>query len=346
MNQAGPQAAAARLLDSAGLTAGAGLRRLAGGGNNQVFELGGRDGRYLMKLYFQHPGDPRDRLASEYQFLRYAWAAGLRRLPRPVAQDPEGRAALYQFLEGRRPLAGEVDRQAVAQALEFFLALNRNRHDARAQALPPASEACFSLRDHLACVERRLMRLKALEPGEPLRAQARELATGPLVQAWGRTRAAVLAGAARLGWSMDEPLAQEERRLSPSDFGFHNALMAPDGRLSFIDFEYAGWDDPVKAVCDFFSAPDPAAPRRHFAWFAAGALAGLPRPDWHQERARLVWPVHWLKWCCLILGEFLCMENRRRGFAGLGPASDPARLAGQLVKARAALAALPQATME
>src|SRR6185503_11886129 len=42
-------------------------------------------------------------------------------------------------------------------------------------------------------------------------------------------------------------------RLSPSDFGYHNAVLADDETVRFFDFEYAGWDDPAKLVCDFFN---------------------------------------------------------------------------------------------
>src|SRR5947209_3697626 len=54
---------------------------------------------------------------------------------------------------------------------------------------------------------------------------------------------------------MDRTLAQSERCISPSDFGFHNTIRSEDGRLRFFDFEYAGWDDPAKTVCDFFCQP-------------------------------------------------------------------------------------------
>src|SRR5258708_29751946 len=38
-------------------------------------------------------------------------------------------------------------------------------------------------------------------------------------------------------------------------FGFHNALLRPSQELCFLDFEYAGHDDPAKMVGDFFSQP-------------------------------------------------------------------------------------------
>src|SRR6266480_4587472 len=50
-------------------------------------------------------------------------------------------------------------------------------------------------------------------------------------------------------------LPQASRILSPSDFGFHNAIRRPDGTLAFVDFEYFGWDDPAKTIVDFLLHP-------------------------------------------------------------------------------------------
>ena len=64
---------------------------------------------------------------------------------------------------------------------------------------------------------------------------------------------------AQLGLPSERPLDQQDRCLSPSDFGFHNAL-AQGETVRFIDFEYAGWDDPAKTVCDFFHHPGVPVP--------------------------------------------------------------------------------------
>ena len=50
-------------------------------------------------------------------------------------------------------------------------------------------------------------------------------------------------------------IPRQDRVLSPSDFGFHNALERPDSQLTFVDFEYFGWDDPAKMLSDFLLHP-------------------------------------------------------------------------------------------
>ena len=55
-------------------------------------------------------------------------------------------------------------------------------------------------------------------------------------------------------------LKSDEKIISPSDFGLHNAKLNRDHRLTFFDFEYAGWDDPAKTIADFFAQPRFPAP--------------------------------------------------------------------------------------
>ena len=47
-----------------------------------------------------------------------------------------------------------------------------------------------------------------------------------------------------------------------------NALLAAsDKKLRFLDFEYAGWDDPAKLIGDFFCQPAIPAPHSEFERF-------------------------------------------------------------------------------
>src|SRR5262249_2973278 len=151
---------------------------------------------------------------------------------------------------GRKLLPPEVDRGAVGQALAFLTEVNRRRHLPAAQALPVASEAYFTLAGHFECVERRLRVLGEINPSAEVDCEAAPLAQDQLAPAWRAVCGRVQGRALGIGPEAELPPA--DRRLSPSDFGFHNALRTESGRLRFLDFEYAGWDDLAKTVADFF----------------------------------------------------------------------------------------------
>jgi len=305
----------AALLAEAGLPPEFQIKNLPGGGNNRVYRLDRAGLSLLLKAYFHHSDDPRDRLAAEFSFSRFAWDRGLRCLPQPLARDDRNRLGLYEFIHGRALETSDVGRGAVDQAVAFFIGLNRHKLDPAAQHLPNASEACFTLAEHLACVQRRMSRLVQLEGASPLDCKAAAWIREKLHPTWQRVQDRVLRQAAACELAIDTPISDKDRCLSPSDFGFHNAILADDGRLRFLDFEYAGWDDPAKTVCDFLCQPKLPVPEEHAARFTQAVVSGLSGVAMHQQRISLLLSVYRLKWCCIMMNEFLTVASQRRNFA-------------------------------
>jgi hypothetical protein len=328
-------AAAARLARSAGRGPPRTLVQLEGGKNNRVFRVEFDEGPPLvLKSYFSDPRDPRDRLAAEWAFISYAWGRGVRALPEPIAGEPHSRTALYGFVPGRKLGAGEIGASEVDTAADFVLAVNAAPRNAA--ALAPGSEACFSLDQHLATVERRVRRLATLDPRAPHRAEAERLVAGGLVPTWRRLEAAIADRAQRRGIDRTTPIGNDACCLSPSDFGFHNALRRNDGRLIFLDFEYAGRDDPAKLVCDFFCQPEIPVATAYFERFLARIGDGLDLRAEDRLRCRLLLDAYRIKWTCIILNDFLPVGAARRTFADQGAWST--RCAAQIEKAQAKLA--------
>ena len=291
------------------------LLPLKGGANNRVFKIKSDGSALMLKLYFQHPEDPRDRLGAEYAFTWFAWKLGIHTVPQPIARDEHGRMALYEFIEGRSFEHGQVGETEVRAALVFLQKINNHNDSAPTGQLPEASDACFSISDHLGSVQRRIDLLKSLTPAGEHGEEAIEFVREYLLPEWDVQMERLRQAIAVEGFDPDQPVRRNERVLSPSDFGFHNAIREKDGGIRFIDFEYAGWDDPVKVVCDFFSQPEIPAPMEFLALFAEGFFEGLPRRDYHQRRLEMLLQLYRLKWCCIILNEYLPLAAERRSFS-------------------------------
>jgi hypothetical protein len=310
-------ALAGRLTESVGRGRARALSRLDGGKNNQVYRVETEAGDpVVLKHYFSDPRDPRDRLAAEWGFLRHTWACGVRAVPEPLANDAAARAGLYGFVPGRKLRASEVKQEHIDAAIDFVLAVNAAPRTP--EALAPASEACFSLADHIATVERRLARLSALDPDAPHAKQAQHLVTQTLNPAWNAVKARLISEAQAAGLDMGHTLRPDECCLSPSDFGFHNALMDGNGRVSFLDFEYAGRDDPAKLVSDFFCQPQIPAPPSYHHGFLMRLAEGLELDDAGRARCGILLDAYRIKWSCILLNDFLPLGAARRSFADAG----------------------------
>src|SRR5262249_16316308 len=116
---------------------------------------------------------------------------------------------------------------------------------------------------------------------------------------------AALVHAAQHGLARDSVLLTAERCLSPSDFGYHNVLLEPGGAIRFIDFEYAGWDDPAKLVCDFFHQVQVPVSRSHYNDVVDAVARTFGNEDRLRRRIECLMPVYAVKWCCIVLNEFL-----------------------------------------
>lgn len=322
-----------RLLAHIGQTGSFELTAVTGGGNNRVYRIDGELGPFALKQYFRHPADPRDRLHAEYSFLRYAWNCGIRNIPEPFAVDRDTGLGLYQWLEGRKAMPEDIDDRAIDRALELYRELNQSGDFALAWQLPIASEACFSIAQHIHCVDRRLGNLQAIESLTPWHRETLKWVKSELHSAWERIKQAALVQLETAGIAVEHELPVENRCISPSDFGFHNALIDASEKLFFIDFEYAGWDDPAKFVCDFFCQVAVPVPRRYFDRCVESVITSSKNAAREAARIRLLLPIYRMKWCCILLNEFLPAGSARRTFAG-GEADYERRYRMQLEKAQ------------
>lgn len=288
---------------------------IEGGRNNRVFRVDGAGKPLLLKSYFSSEADRRDRFTAEHGFYDFLESCGSEQTPKQVAWDSSRRLGLFSFIEGTKLDAGEIDESAVDTALSFFSAINRSRESVAAKSLGAASEACFSVEGHLSLVNARVERIRAIAPNSAYSASAFSFVRDRLVPAWASVRESARGECERAGISPALELSVEQRCISPSDFGFHNAIRRDDGRLIFFDFEYAGWDDPAKLASDFFCQQQKPVPLRFRERVVEGIAPALADSSGLAARAALLLPVYQVKWCCIILNDFLTADSARRSFA-------------------------------
>ncbi len=292
------------------------------GGNNRLSRVEAVDGRrFALKSYPATAGDDRDRLGVEFAALTFLKRHGVAEVPTALARDDRTGEALYEWIEGEpvtAPTAADID-----AALCFAGRLHRLRRSAGAEALGWASEACTGGARLVHQTETRLRRLGEVATRHRGLGEVLDRAGGDL---------ATYRGAA-LGFG---DLADEARTLSPADFGFHNALRRPDGGLVFLDFEYFGWDDPVKLAAEFDLHPGMSLPPELSARWRDGIGAVYDDVPGFDRRLAAFRPLFALRWALIVLNEFLPERWARRQAAGATDAE--AARARQLDKARTLLA--------
>ena len=303
-----------------------------GGGNNRLFCITtSRGTRYALKQYARSLNDPRDRLAVEFGALDFLNRCGLREIPLALAADTKNGFALYEWIDGdpiATPQADDID-----AALRFLGRLQDQRRAPTSSSLALASEACLSGTDIVTQVDRRIDRLAKVAESEP---ELRSFLNDHLMPLWTSLTDWSSCRYREVGLDFATPVAVERRALSPSDFGFHNAIRRPDGRIAFVDFEYFGWDDPVKLVADFLHHPGMTLSPDLQTRFRDGAMTLFDNDKTFATRLGLLYPLFGLRWCTILLNEFLPERWQSRVFAHTS-LDRAAAIRTQLDKARARL---------
>lgn len=281
---------------------------LSHGANNRIYRIDFlRRAPIALKEY---KNDQRDRLTREYAFSSFAWTHGVSCIPQPLAVCKEKNLGLYGFVQGRALQSHELQEGHLKSALDFFLEVNR--YKSAAKTLPPASECCLSFFDYFQSVEKRFASLLSMEIKEAIDREAYEFVSTSLSSAWERVKSHALKIIEAEQLPLDEQLSPENQCVSPSDFGFHNAVMHPSGQMFFMDFEYAGRDDPAKLLSDFFCQPATPAPLSYFEHFAKQIAFQVQDQELFLRRAEIVFPICKIKWCCIMLNAFLQQKGREK----------------------------------
>jgi hypothetical protein len=292
------------------------LAPVGGGGNNRLYRVVGARGEYALKRYAGDGDGARERYEREFGGLQFLWGAGIRCVPEPVALAPEAGVAIYRWIEGM-PTGVPQDGDIAALA-GFAARLHALRLAPGAQAMRPAREAVTSPAELGRQIERRLERLRGEAGAHPV---------------LGGLLGEIAAEAARRSGPQPEvrSLAARWLTLSPSDFGLHNAIRTATG-LVFLDFEYFGWDDPVKLVADVLWHPGmQLAQRERQKFFTLAADVYGVDPEFSKRFNRDA-PLYGLRWALIVLNEFLPEVWDRRVAAGQA-ADRSAVLERQLAKA-------------
>jgi hypothetical protein len=303
--------------------------RVTDGGNNLACRLKSDMGPIFVKSYFYDTHDQRNRLKAEFDMLSFLWKEGVRCIPEPLAADESERIGVYRCISGMLGRDVELEWDDVRQLADMLIEMWKLRTNLEAKKLEIASDSCISLADYQEAVDRRYRLLADFAYEDEAANTLSQFLGGPFTDLW-----KWLSESLRTGNESGRKMT-----LSPSDHGFHNAIRQPDGNWTFFDFEYAGWDDTAKMIADALHQPGVPIPIELHGRFVDYILAELNDDGSLLQRLHLVYPSVGMKWCLLMLNEFIPVSQSRRRYSGRTTSMDN-RKTEQLKKAEEKLEAV------
>jgi hypothetical protein len=281
------------------------------GRNSRVYRVRSRGSTFALKQYPPRLGDVHDRLSTEVDALKVMREHQFDAVPDVIAVDRENGLALLSWIEGSPVTV--VSTSDVDQAVTFLGAIHTLREAFGFAKQRYAAGACLSGVELERQIGARLEKLQAL-PGEEkslhafLQKSFKPAFDRLIIQARERICANRL--------DFDAVLPQEQRSLVAADFGFHNSLRRPNGLLAFFDFEYFGWDDPVKLTADVLLHPGTPIMLRQRQHFRRAAECLYGDDSTFRVRLNALYPLFGLRWALIVLNEFLPDRWHQRVAAG------------------------------
>lgn len=279
------------------------IEKLKGRGNSAIYKLHlFNENKLALKIYPEK--SYHDRLKSEFKSAEIFKELNIKNVQRPVDLNGLLDVATYEWIDGDSVSTYGV--KELEASLSFLRTLHENSQAKQFINFPMAADSCPKGLDIERQIQRRFLKINSVsEKGSELE-QFLKNEFKPIAQeiiSW-----------SKLSWptnpSYIESIQKDKLILSPSDFGFHNALRSQNENLIFHDFEYFGWDDPVKLISDFsHHAAMNLSNELEQIWFSkTSEIYGEPL----LERLCAAWPMYGLNWCLIILNEFKDEVWRRR----------------------------------
>jgi len=284
------------------------------GRNSSIHQVHTQSGSYAVKAYPPRCQDRRDRFQVEREALLLMEKFQIRSVPRYLKADVHNRVSLMEWIEGSPVVL--PDRACIDAVVAFLEKLKHMSAATKELWTSPASESCLSGAEILRQVNLRIAKLDALS-GKDDSTKLSHFLNFAFKPAISTIVDHFQFLAQQAGIDVDAPLNKKFRQLIPADLGFHNILQSHENRLCFFDFEYFGWDDPVKLIADFILHPAHSSmPRTVTDYFFNKASSLYTEDPNFLCRLHLFTPLFGLRWCAILLNEFdpvIWMKRQRSG---------------------------------
>ena len=221
------------------------IDEIKGGRNSNIFKIAGEKQVYALKIYPDSKG--RERIRRESYIYKISDRCFSRYTPRMIRESIEENWMLFSWINADRAKLFTLN--DISHICNFLKEINDTSKVIEEKAMI-ATDACCSWETTIIELKRRINELKKLLMMRPQNEESIAV------------YANILNNSKRCISKLDDKRTKahwkeiyKQKIISPSDMGVHNTLRVDKG-IKFIDFEYAGYDDLAKLICDIVIHPE------------------------------------------------------------------------------------------
>ncbi|MDC1280942.1 hypothetical protein N8Z28_01510, partial [bacterium] len=261
------------------------------GGNSNVYKL--QDYKNNLLLLKEYPNDPleiKSRLKNELDALKLLY--DFENVPTIINYNHSMDLLILEYIKGRT--IKKITHQNLFDALIFVEQLYKLSNN---KSYSLATEACLNANELVNQIDKRFIKFKLTQNKDLQKIITKLFKLYEIV----RKRAYEL-------WpkyNINKNLKKKFLTFSPSDFGFHNAILNEKNKLKFIDFEYFGLDDPVKLISDFLWHPGMELTEKQKITFTTDFYRIFKKDKYLKQRLNAAFSLYGIRWGLIILNNFI-----------------------------------------
>ena len=283
------------------------LERVYGRGNSVIYKGWIKKKKYAIKFYPDLLTDSRKRLVNEFEIIKQLNEKNFNNIPKNFYKNEDLNIGIFEWIEGKN--INIINNEDLNKAIKFITKLENLSKEKNTIKAKLASDACLSGKELINQIENRIKRLNRVKKTNP---ELNSFFLKTFLPLWKRIKKRYY----KL-WpitSKKNSLENDKLTLSPSDFGFHNSLKK-NNKIFFLDFEYFGWDDPVKLTADFIWHPSNIKNKDILKKWKENMIKLFSNDKEFEIRLNASLPLYGIRWIVIILNEFLPEYSTRRKLA-------------------------------
>ena len=274
------------------------IKEIKEGRNSQVFKLKIDQYYFLLKIY---KDKKKLRINREKIFYKYLNKSKNNNTIKPIGFNTNLNMALYPYIDGKK--IKKIKNNYIKKLVIFINQINKKNNLVK---LPYAVDGIKNRKEHINLCEKKINQMKKVKINSRIKKDFYFFLNFKIIPKFIDLKKSFFNQ--DTNYLYKTRLLKNEMIISPSDFGFHNIIKSKNN-LFFFDFEYAGLDDPVKLICDFYCQPEQSLTSLQKKKFIKNLSFKKHSSDQLEFLTKIFLPFHTLKWCCIMLNEFKNENN-------------------------------------
>lgn len=268
------------------------FKEIKEGINSKVYKIKANKDNLVVKVYNKKN---KFRIKREKIFYDYLRSIKNNNIIKPIGFNIKFNLAIYPFIKGKK--IKKITNNHIKELLNFLKQINKKK----SIKLPLAVDGIKNRDNHIKLCELKIDQMKKIKIDSLIKKQFMFFLKKKIIPKFDKIKMNYYK---QKTFNLKKNnLLKNDMIVSPSDFGFHNIIQS-NNKFYFLDFEYAGLDDPIKLICDFYCQPDQVLTQAQKKMFIRNFPFKKNSLKQLELYTKIFLPFHRLKWCCIILNEF------------------------------------------